>query len=83
MAAYHIRLNSRKAVLILVGIWVLVAVVLANAYAGTLLSFMAVKKMGPVIDSIDELAHAKDVKLIVPAGADYTNKLLVNNVNYS
>ena len=76
--AYFIRLDSRRALLIVVGVWCLITVVLANAYAGCLLSFMSVNKLGPIINSLDELALSKDTQLVAQGGADITNLFIVN-----
>ena len=77
-SAYFIRLNSRRAIRIVVGVWCLITVVLANAYAGTLLSFLSIKKLGPVINSLDELAQSQTCKLIILAGSEPSNQFLVN-----
>ena len=58
------RRRSKGSVL-LVGIWCLLAVVLANAYGGVLFSFMSVAKLEQPINSLQELAQSKDVKLAV------------------
>jgi hypothetical protein len=52
-------------------------VVLSNAYAGCLLSFLSVKKIGPSIKSLGDLANSTDTHLIIQAGTDFTNRLLV------
>ena len=39
-SGYHVSLNSR-ATSVLVGLWCLMTVVLANGYAGTLFSFLS------------------------------------------
>ena len=53
------------------------AVVLANAYAGTLLSFMTVAKLGPVINSLDELARSDETQLVISAAKDFSGRFLV------
>jgi hypothetical protein len=53
-------------------------VVLANAYAGTLLSFLSVTKLQPTINSLEDLAKSKTCQLIVQGGTDLTNDFLVN-----
>ena len=53
------------------------AVVLANAYAGTLLSFMSVTKLGPVINSLDELARSDETQLVLAAAKDLSGRFLV------
>ena len=76
---YNLRLRSHGSY-ILVGIWCLVAVVLANAYAGTLFSFLSVTKLEPIVNSLDELAHSPNLKLIVQFQTDVANRFLVHIV---
>ena len=71
------RLKPRNGVLIAVGVWCLMVVVLANAYAGKLLSFLSVAKLEPVINSLDELAKSDTCQLIVQGGEDLVNDFLV------
>ena len=79
LSAFYLRLNSRRsALMMVVGIWLLMSVVLANAYASTLLSFLSVTKLGPIINSLEELADSKNVNVIVQAGTDITNRFLVS-----
>lgn len=40
-------------------IWSLIAVVIANAYSGTLISFLTVPKLKPTISSLEELANSE------------------------
>ena len=74
-------MNSRYAMMIVIGGWVLMTIILANSYASTFLSFLSVKKMGPVINSLDELAHSKGTQLVAQAGMDLTNRFLVGPFN--
>jgi len=62
---------------IVVGVWVLMTVVLANTYAAFLLSFLSVEKFEPIINSISELACSKDVQLTVQANSDLAYRFLV------
>ena len=81
VTAIHFNgLKSRNSAMLLVGVWCLMAIVLANSYAGCLLSchVLTVNKMGPAINSLDELAHSKDTKLIAQGGAALANQLLVD-----
>ena len=57
MIGYYLRWNSR-ATSVLIGMWCLTTIVLANAYAGTLFSFLSVAKLQPIINSLDELANS-------------------------
>ena len=53
------------------------AVVLANAYAGTLFSFLSVSKLEPIANSIGELAQSKNLQLIVQDRSELSLRLLV------
>ena len=74
---YNLRLRSRGS-WILVGIWCLMCVVLANAYAGVLFSFLSVAKLEPIVKSLEELANAKQLKLIVQDRSELANRYLVH-----
>ena len=80
IAGLEILVKPRAGTLIAVGVWLLMTVVLVNAYAGTLLSFLSVMKLEPAISSLDELAKSKTCQLIAQAGADLTNNLLVRTI---
>lgn len=70
------KLRSRASY-IAVGIWFLMTVVLANGYAGTLLSFLAVPKLEPIINSLKDLSHSENVQLIIPYRSELANRFLV------
>ena len=73
------RLNNRAGIVIAVGVWCLMTVVLANAYAGTqLLSFLTVTKLNEPINSLEELANSKTCQLIVQGGSGIANQFLVS-----
>ena len=61
----------------MVGIWLLVTVVLANGYGGVLFSFLSVAKLEPAINSIEELAKAKDIQLVLQAHTELSDQILV------
>ena len=56
-------------------------VVLVNMYAGTLFSFMSVRKFGAVINSLDDLARWNDTQLTVHLERDFTDRFLVRITN--
>jgi len=58
------------------------AVVLANAYAGTLFSFLSVTKLEPIVNSLEELAHSKNLQLILQAHTELSIRFLVTNTIY-
>lgn len=73
---YNLKLRSRGSY-ILVGIWCLMAVVLANAYAGTLFSFLSVPKLEPIVNSLEELANDKHLQIIIQDRNELANRFLV------
>ena len=73
---YNLKIKSRGSKII-VGIWCLMTVVLANGYAGTLFSFMSVTKLEQPINSLEELASSKDVTLLTQSDTELTNRFLV------
>lgn len=73
---YDLRLKSRGSYL-LVGIWCLMAVVLANAYGGVLFSFLSVSKLEPALNSMEEVAQSKDVQILTQDRTELAIRLLV------
>ena len=73
---YNMRTGSRGRY-ILVGVWCLMAVVLANAYAGTLFSFLSVTKLEPIVNSLEELAQSKALQLIIQHQSELAIRFLV------
>ena len=76
MIGYHLRWNSR-ATSVVIGMWCVMTVVLANAYAGTLFSFLSVAKLQPIINSLDELANSTQVQLVTQARTQWVGYLMV------
>ncbi|XP_057374712.1 ionotropic receptor 93a-like [Daphnia carinata] len=56
---------GRHSFRILVGFWLLGAMVLVNSYAGIVISSLTVPKMKPPIETLEDLAASKDVSLII------------------
>ena len=73
------RLKSRGSY-ILVGLWCLMCVVLANGYGGVLFSFLSVTKLEQPINTLEELANSKDVQLTVPLGTETARNFMVYNL---
>ena len=67
----------------MVGTWLMVTVVLANGYAGTLFSFLSVAKLEPIINSLEELANSKDVQLIIQDRVDLALRFFESSINHS
>ena len=73
------RSNSLRGLLFVIGAWGLMALVVSNVYTSTRLSFMTVTKLGPVINSLNDLAHSKDTQLVGQANTDIFNRFLVQS----
>ena len=73
---YDLQLRSRGSY-ILVGIWCLMAVVLANAYGGVLFSFLSVTKLEPIVNSLEELAHSPNLQLIIQDRSELAIRFMV------
>ena len=73
--------DSRKLILafrILLGSWLLMMIVLVNAYAGCMTALMTVTKLEPiVVNSLEELANNSKVKLTVAVNTVPANTFLV------
>ena len=76
LLGYELRLNTR-ATSVVIGMWCVMTVVLANAYAGTLFSFLSVAKLQPIINSLDELANSTQVQLVTQARTQWVGYLMV------
>ena len=76
---FFVRLDS-LASYIVVGTWLLLTVVLANAYAGTLFSFLSVAKLEPAINSLDELAKTTNIQLVLQAHTELADQFLVKEM---
>lgn len=62
------------------GVWCLMALIVVNAYAGNLISYLAVPKLKPVIQSFEDLVENKDLQLAVEANTLMANRFLVGTV---
>jgi len=78
---YNMRMGSRSRY-ILIGVWCLMAVVLSNAYAGTLFSFLSVAKLEPIVNSLDELAQSKYLQLIVQDRSEMSIRFKVMVIDF-
>ena len=59
------------------GLWLLVMVVITNAYTGTLTAFLTVPKLEPTVNTLEELAVGGKFKLTVELNSDISYKSLV------
>ena len=81
-SGYHVRLNSRARTILIV-IWLLMTIVLANGYAGVLFSFLSVPKLEPIVNSLDELAESKTVQLVTLEKTTWALQLMVKLIRES
>ena len=70
------RMGSRGSLLLL-AIWCLMTVVLANAYGGVLFSFLSVTKLKQPINTLEELANSKEVQLLLQSRSETAKNFMV------
>ena len=56
-------------------------IVLANGYAGILLSLLTVPKLEPVINSLEELAYSTNVKMVIQAHSELSDRFMVGGIH--
>ena len=61
----------------MVALWLLSMVVLVNAYIGKYTANLAVPKLEPTVDTLEDLAASIKFKLIVELNSDISFKILV------
>jgi len=64
----------------MVGLWLLMMVVIINAYTGVLTSLMAVPKLKSIPQSLEELAEMKEYKVTIQKNQILADAFLVNNL---
>ena len=62
---------------ILVGFWLLAALVLVNSYSSIVVSSLTVPKMKPAINSFEDLAASKEVSLVLRKDIVISQQILV------
>ena len=60
------------------GVFCLTTLVLVNAYATTLISFLAVPKLLPIPNTLEEVSQRTEFKLIVGFNSVLSQKILVS-----
>ena len=60
--------SSRLSLRLVAGTWCLVCVVLVNAYAGNLTSFLTTPKLNPIIQSFEDMAKSTQLRVSVEKG---------------
>lgn len=64
-AGQSIPYNSRLSLRIVLGFWLLMMIVLINAYTGVLTSLLTVPKLKPIPQSLEDLAAMKDYRVTI------------------
>ena len=70
----RLRSHAEK---LLIAIWLLMTIVLANGYAGALFSFLSVAKLEPIVNSLDELINRNKFSLVTAASIRWVVNVLV------
>ena len=67
----------------MLALWLLSMVVLINAYIGTYTANMAIPKLEPTVDTLEELAASKQFKMTIELNHDLSYKVLVRIISLS
>ena len=65
---------------LMLALWLLSMVVLINVYAGTYTANMAVPKLEPTVDTLEELAASNKFRMTIEMNTDMGFKALVNRM---
>ena len=63
----------------MIALWLLMMVVLNNSYSGIYTANMAVPKLEPTVDNLEELAASSKFKMTIELNTDIGFKSLVDN----
>lgn len=61
----------------MVGGWLLAMTVLVNSYSSTVISYLTVPKMKPIINSFEDLAASYDVGIVIREDVVLLQQILV------
>ena len=64
---------------LMIALWLLMMVVLDNSYTGTYTANMAVPKLEPTVDTLEELAASNKFRITIELNTDIGFKALVDN----
>ncbi len=62
----------------MIALWLLMMVVLDNSYSGTYTANLAVPKLEPTVDTLEELAASKRFRMTIDVNTDIGYKALVS-----
>lgn len=68
---------KKHSVRIALSLWLLGSTVVVNVYSGTLMSSLAVPKLQPAVNSLEELAESKDLVLTFNANSVISQIVMV------
>lgn len=76
----YIACNAWNCTFLLSGLWLLAMVVFVNAYTGTLISYLTVPKLNPVINSLEQLVAETDWKLSIEKNSEFSKQILASQL---
>jgi len=65
---------------LMIALWLLMMVVLDNSYSGTYTANLAVPKLEPTVDTLEELAASDKVRMTINLNTDIGVKALVKRI---
>ena len=63
--------------------WCLMMVIVVNAYTGTLMSYLTVPKLRPIVNTLAELAVSRETQMTVDVELGKARMFLVSKVMYN
>ena len=70
---------ERNSFRIVVGFWLLGAMVLVNCYSGIVISSLTVPKMKPSIESFEDVLASKEVDIVIRYETSIGDQIMVGN----
>lgn len=75
----NISPKTKFSLRLVAGLWCLMMVVLVNAYTGTLMSYLTVPKLRPIVNTLEELAASSETQMTVDFELGKARMFLVIN----
>ena len=71
--------TARNSIRFIIGLWLLTMVVIVNSYSGVLTSLLAIPKLEPTIESVEDLVASEQYKLTIEKDVILTRDFLVSS----
>ncbi len=76
----QISAKAQISLRLVAGLWCLTMVVPVNAYTGTLMSYLTVPKLRPIVNTLEELAASSETRMTVDFELGKARMFLANQI---